>query len=364
MINYEPIPLLEATLFLVNRAAGISWTTYLTRTFGNSSSPRISILEPYSQILLELERRLAASITVSEETVQMLFAPLYQKGKDKINPAYDYVCNIFLRGVVEAYVEWEAAAFFSNLRKDIPKIPHRILEFLNNESCDEGKEVSINDLFSEINGSELPQRSKLLLTDMALNAEHYVDLIQEALSPVAEEFRQCRELIVPLLEQFHERYCHDTAEAVIDRFWHSDRANIKQVLIYPTVVGSSYTAVTFSSDGTTLLGCVGSLHEYLREKLAQARNSNIKLVQTLSALSNQNRFNIITKLLDGPACGKELASFVGLSPVTISQHVSILLGVNLITVHNDGNRIYYSRNEEEIDRFIDSLKENIKGIYE
>ncbi len=40
----------------------------------------------------------------------------------------------------------------------------------------------------------------------------------------------------------------------------------------------------------------------------------IQLTQTLSALSNRNRFNILTKLLDGPAYGRELASFVGLSP--------------------------------------------------
>ena len=32
MINYAPIPLLEASLFLANQAAGVSWTSYMERT--------------------------------------------------------------------------------------------------------------------------------------------------------------------------------------------------------------------------------------------------------------------------------------------------------------------------------------------
>ena len=34
MIRYEPIPLLEATLFLANWAAQISWNTDIEKTFG------------------------------------------------------------------------------------------------------------------------------------------------------------------------------------------------------------------------------------------------------------------------------------------------------------------------------------------
>ncbi|MGM9639992.1 MAG: ArsR/SmtB family transcription factor [Faecousia sp.] len=357
MIYYESIPLFEASLFLANKAIGVSWTSYMEKTFRKGNNyPNSAILEPYSKIMIDLERRLNASITVSEDVVQTLFAPLYQQGKDDYHPSSGYICNMLLPGVVEAYVDWKQSEFFNNLRRDIRKIPGRILEFLDSASCCENEDISIHELFSKINSSDLPQNSKLVLTDLALNTERYLDMIEETLSPVAEEFIECQELIAPLLKHFQNRYEHETAEEIVDRLWRGDRANIKQVIVCPSVVCSNYAVIAFNSSKTVLLGCIGSLYEYLRENFALARNPGIKLTQTLAALSNRNRFNIIAKLLDGPAYGRELASFVGISPVTISQHISILLSANLITMHNDGTKTYYSLNTEELDRFIDSFR--------
>ena len=66
------------------------------------------------------------------------------------------------------------------------------MEFLNPESCDAGENLSIQQLFQAINGSDLPQSSKLILTDLALNGEQYVDLLQDALTPVARSFKDVR----------------------------------------------------------------------------------------------------------------------------------------------------------------------------
>ena len=86
----------------------------------------------------------------------------------------------------------------------------------------------------------------------------------------------------------------------MDRLLPRDRSRIKQIYIYPSVVCSNYVVYGFNADETVLLCCIGTLCEFLRENFAQSRNSGIQLTQTLSALSNRNRFNILTKLLDGP----------------------------------------------------------------
>ena len=357
MINYAPIPLLEASLFLANQAAGVSWTSYMERTFGKGDNrPHNNTLTSYSNILTELERRLRGSIAVSKDTIQTLLAPLYQRGKDKHHPSSGHVCSILIPNMVEAYVSWEEPEFFCRLKQNIPQIPKQILEFLNMDECNMATSSTIHQLFSKINSSDLPQSSKLVLTDLALNPGRYVDMLQEALSPVATEFKRCQELIAPLAEHFHERYCHETEETIMDRLWPSDRSQIRQILIYPSMVCSNYSVFGFNSDETVLLGCLGSLYEFLRENFALARNSGIQLTNTLAALSNRNRFNIITKLLDGPAYGRELANFVGISPVTISQHISILMGANLVTLHNDGTRTYYSLNTEALHTFVDSFQ--------
>ena len=84
MICYNPIPLFEASLFLANQAAGVSWNSFLERTFGKGESCLHSqALSSYSKILTELEQRLRASITVQDATLQKLYAPLYHKGNDQ-----------------------------------------------------------------------------------------------------------------------------------------------------------------------------------------------------------------------------------------------------------------------------------------
>ena len=72
MICYNPIPLFEASLFLANQAAGVSWNSFLERTFGKGENCLHSqALSSYSKILTELEQRLRASITVQRSRSSM-----------------------------------------------------------------------------------------------------------------------------------------------------------------------------------------------------------------------------------------------------------------------------------------------------
>lgn len=73
--------------------------------------------------------------------------------------------------------------------------------------------------------------------------------------------------------------------------------------------------VLISNDSETeFLFCIGTLYEFLRECYAAAPNSGVQLSLALEVLSNRNRFQILTRLLEGPAYGRELASSVGVSP--------------------------------------------------
>lgn len=360
MIHYEPIPLLEATLFLANRAAGISWNTDLEKTFGVCKNPASKQrLEEYSRILTELEHRLSASITVPESTVQTLFAPLHPGDKKANHPSENYLCSLLLPGKVEAFAEWAETDFFHNLRKDTSNIPKQISSLLKADPQECQADVPIQELFAIVNGSDLPQSSKLTLIDLALNPNRYIDMLQETLSPVAAAFKQCRELVEPLLEEFRAA-CQEGEAAMLGRLTFLDQSNMKRAVIHPCIVCSGYAFVAFNHDNTVLLLCVGSLYKFLINNFSLSQSVDVRLTQVLTALGNKNRFNIATKLLDGPAYGRELASHVGISPVTISQHISILMSANLVTAHNDGKRAYYSLNTDELDHFIDLFKKYFK----
>ena len=43
------------------------------------------------------------------------------------------------------------------------------------------------------------------------------------------------------------------------------------------------------------------------------------------------------------------------APCTVSQHLSVLLGANLVKSADIGRRVYYSLNKERTDCFLDAL---------
>ncbi len=359
MIYYEPIPFLEANLFLANYAAGISWSTYLERGFGKGWESRDEMFRSYSHILLELERRLMASITVSEDVIQTLYAPLNQKGHDDAYPSSDYLCTLLFPNILMACTQWEPSVFFRNARNMLDQVPNAIANFLNPSANAELK-INRQELVSKINASDLPSRSKLALTDLARNASQYVDLMRETLLPVAEEFERCHDLCTPLIAYFRECYREDNEDTLLNKYWPGSRENIKEVFVYPSIVCSNYTIFAFDDSKTKLLSCIGVLCKYLNDNPTVIRDAGPQLSKVIKALSNQNRFSIVTKLLDGPAFGRELAEHTGLSHVTVSQHISILMSTNIVTAHNDGVRTYYSLNTETLRKHVDAFTEYFK----
>ncbi len=357
MIYYEPLPLLEANLFLANRAIGLSGPALFEKRLGGS--PNKSLLA-YSEILTKLEQRLNDSITTLEGSTQTLYSPLHQRGLDSYWPSSDYLANLLFPNLVDAFVGRSTEDFLDNLRRHANMLPLRIINSLNPHLADTEPDVSIQALFSRISDSDLSYYSKLTLTDLALNVEKYIDMLGPTLFPVAEAFQTCREFITPLLDLFRERYQDQTETAILDRLWPGDRKNVRTIHIFPSVVCSSNAIFAFNDDETVLLGCVGCLYELLHEYLDSGRRSVAQLSKTMGALSNQNRLQIIANLLNGPAYGRELASAVGISPVTISQHISVLLSANLVTAHSNGSKAYYSLNNEELCDFVNRLKEFLK----
>ena len=160
----------------------------------------------------------------------------------------------------------------------------------------------------------------------------------------------------PLLQQFRDRYSGESEEVIASRVCRSDLSGIHRCLFYPTVICSNYMVLISNDSETEFLFCIGTLYEFLRECYAAAPNSGVQLSLALEVLSNRNRFQILTRLLEGPAYGRELASSVGVSPGAISQHIGALQGANLVTVHVDGRHTYYSLNTEGIDHFVKAFQ--------
>ncbi|MBM7693370.1 hypothetical protein JOC77_002810 [Peribacillus deserti] len=84
-----------------------------------------------------------------------------------------------------------------------------------------------------------------------------------------------------------------------------------------------------------------------------------KLVQFHKALADANRIKILVLLSTGPKNGQELAQHLGLTPPTVTHHLTKLREVNLVTDRREKNHIYFYLKESVLKHYSDSITATI-----
>jgi ArsR family transcriptional regulator len=75
------------------------------------------------------------------------------------------------------------------------------------------------------------------------------------------------------------------------------------------------------------------------------------------ALAAPVRILILYRLKEKPLCVNELADIMQLPQSTISRHLNLLKGKNLVTTKRDGTAIYYKLAEPRIIEVLDAMRE-------
>ena len=83
--------------------------------------------------------------------------------------------------------------------------------------------------------------------------------------------------------------------------------------------------------------------------------------ETLKALSDPTRREIITLLKDGKMSAGEIVSHFSMTNATISHHLSVLKQADLISDERIGKHIYYELNTSVIDEIIGWITSLRKG---
>lgn len=73
-----------------------------------------------------------------------------------------------------------------------------------------------------------------------------------------------------------------------------------------------------------------------------------RLVAFHKTLGDQNRIQIISMLRHGPLHGQAIAGKLGLTPATVSYHVTRLREIDVIYQRRDKNTIYFHLNEKKL----------------
>lgn len=98
---------------------------------------------------------------------------------------------------------------------------------------------------------------------------------------------------------------------------------------------------------------------FLRKRKSgrKTSNSSSRATTVLKAMSNSQRLEILSHLLNGEERSvKELESILKtLSQSALSQHLGRLRRANILKTRRDSQMIYYSIRDEEVERIMDLL---------
>ena len=111
--------------------------------------------------------------------------------------------------------------------------------------------------------------------------------------------------------------------------------------------------------GSTVYFIPGVYHHQLGELIRQYSDNTEYLCDRLKAISDKRRLDIIKLIKNGSLCGQDLAERIGLSPATISHHMSSLVSAGFINVDKQNPRVSYSINQEFIKSFLQNLSNTL-----
>lgn len=355
MIHFEPLPLLEAHFFLAGKQAGFTAEDYFSKKSALNPPTEFSA-ERYVKLLSALEARLSAAVAVSDAELAALYGEL---GNGSGDPAFQgdyFAANLVIGGLDGLQDE---SSCFSGIHARLGEIPERIALRILGEAPEEA--VTPMRAVELITGSELRGESKLLLIDLVLHPQKYVDMLEKALLPVAAEFRRCREFIEPLVAVFRRNYGHiespEQENALLLPMLKPGSRAVARYDIYPLI--SYFYVIVFSfisADNSSVFGGIGVLYDTLKKYYRTDIDINAKLASIMNTLGSKSRFDILARLSEGPQYGRELAANLGLTPATVSHHINALLAEGLIKLDTSGKRIYYSLNYDCTEAFVENLQ--------
>jgi DNA-binding transcriptional ArsR family regulator len=76
---------------------------------------------------------------------------------------------------------------------------------------------------------------------------------------------------------------------------------------------------------------------------------------TLSALGNTNRLVTVCHLLEGERSVGELADLVGISQSALSQHLSKMRHLNLVSSRQDQQKVFYRIKDERVGQILSEI---------
>ncbi len=247
-----------------------------------------------------------------------------------------------------------------------------------NESVEDTIEVNVGntlaDVIQLILNMNISNEKKLILQEIIINRKEHLKKVVPLLETAMKQLKKHQKEIQVLLAQFYQYWSHELQSMGFPEYMeqlahvHLDNAD-NGWFLHPTLFFPCRTALTLKIDENTgestspYLGTIGVLFgdgfpltDYFEK---QSMISDEQAIRILKLISEKNKMEILSLAKDTPAYGSMIAQHLGLTTATISHHTNELYEANLLKVERKGNRIYYSTNQETLEKLITFLQKKL-----
>lgn len=226
--------------------------------------------------------------------------------------------------------------------------------------------AELSDLIAYAQKLPAKNEERWLLVDACARYKDYRARMDALLNQAAPLLMAKADVLEPLAERALSPFAGDPAgDALYSHLTESGvRLDCRDADLYPLVMRfSSVTlysniiaAARFGEPERAFLG-YGVLIDLIQNSAQSERDAAGTMLSFLHALDDKSRFLILTALKNRPLYGQEVAALSGLSPATVSHHMSELGSVGLITIEKQGVKLLYHLNARRMLELTEQLKE-------
>ncbi len=339
--------LLEALAYFGRRAAGRSWH-YMEQRIMKQKIPPAPVLVQVLDQLKTLTTALDQVTNIEETELQLLFGNLEGFPHNTIGsssraffllyPLLDQCPEnpqLFAGQIAELdseQITWGIASIFE---EDLPS----------------SRRLSLQEFTRLVLGLAAPDSTKVALLDLAQNYACTSIQIMEHLVPVLNQLK-AQEALLECAAQTFIRYCEDLPQA--DFFTQFSRMRPDSHTTYtvrPFVIGADTNLTFDQAPGQVRFYC-GILRRELADLVSGRTSAQDQVCELYRLLGDPTRFDILCYLCGHNAYVQELVSRFGLSRNTIHHHMNKLVECGLVQCTVNGNRMYYSLDQETLQHFL------------
>lgn len=201
-----------------------------------------------------------------------------------------------------------------------------------------------------------PDQTKWRILDLC---RHYTDYLGELLGllqPAVQMVEKNRHLFDELIRCCsQEQIFLEEIPAYIRSLIGFDISEYTCVEIYPMVLGfNSATVVPPDSPADPLRIYIGILMRFMGSNMVTIDIA--ELARSMKSLGDPTRLEMLCCIKNQSTYGQELSNRFGVTSTTVYHHMNKLLMVGLAESKLEGNRVYFSMNQQGVSTLIDQLK--------